>query len=166
MRAARPRSVEVRVARSALIGTAAEGAADTRVEAVAARAISVRLRPQKNAFQVEAQSPETQWDFVRPGGMLAGEVAVGRFVLTPRRPGRGEVTLQVIARVVGADGIHMETALPDQVIEIRSSRDVVGTIRRAGMFMLAGAGSIVAYELIRQVLRVDLLAAIKKLIGL
>ena len=46
------------------------------------------------------------------------------------------------------------------------SRDVVGTIRRAGMFMLAGAGSIVAYELIRQVLRVDLLAAIKKLIGL
>lgn len=149
------------------MGTSLEGGGpDARVETAAARAISVRLRPQKNAFLVDAQSPETQWDFVRPGGMLAGEVAVWRFVVTPRRPGRGEITLQVVGRVVGADGIHMETALPDQVIEVRASRDIVGTIRRAGAFVLVAAASIITYEALRQVLRLDLLAAVKKLIGL
>jgi hypothetical protein len=141
-------------------------ASAARMDAIAARAITVRLRPLKGAFLVDAPSPETHWDLVRPGGLLTGEDAVWRFVVTPQRVGRGAVSLQVVARLIGADGIHVETALPEQIINVRSGRNLIVGLRRAGLYLLIGAVSIAGFEVAQKLLRFDLLSGVRKLIGL
>ena len=52
-------------------------------------------------------------------GLTSDEYASWRWHVTPRERGKRQLQLIVSARTVGADGLTAETALPDQVIDVR-----------------------------------------------
>ncbi|MEZ5818928.1 MAG: Clp protease N-terminal domain-containing protein [Hyphomicrobiaceae bacterium] len=117
----KPEIVEVRIARSH-IGALGEGLQGGGVahhhEVQVTKAMSVRLRSPDGGFQIEPGSPETQW-IDNTLGLLHDDYASWRWTLTPRRRGKGRLQLLISARTIGKDGVVAETALPDQVIEIR-----------------------------------------------
>ena len=82
------------------------------------KAMSVRLRAPDGGFTIETASPETQWiDNVL--GVMSDDYASWRWAVTAKERGKRRLQLIVSARTVGADGLTAETALPDQVIEVR-----------------------------------------------
>lgn len=82
------------------------------------KAMSVRLRSPTGGFFIEGASPETQWiDNVL--GAVADDFASWRWSVTPKERGKKRLQLIVSARTVGADGLTAETALPDQVVEVK-----------------------------------------------
>jgi hypothetical protein len=144
--AGQPHTIEVHLRRGPLNppGSTSRPAPDRR-DVVTARAISVRLRPARGRFSVDQPSLETQWDTAADAGRLAGEAAVWRFTVVPGAIGRGELALSVAARTIGADGMILETTLPDQVFEVRTRRDWSRTTVWIGtLLLLAGAGIVVA----------------------
>jgi hypothetical protein len=94
------------------------GGAVVRQEVMVTKAMSVRLRSPDSGFFIEGSSPETQW-IENVLGMSAEDFARWRWTITPRDKGRKRLQLIVSARTVGADGLAAETAMPDQVIEVR-----------------------------------------------
>jgi hypothetical protein len=145
--------VEIRIERPPIAGAGgASRAHSLRNEAVVARAIAVKLRALKGRFIIDSTSPETLWDQgAGPGaGRLASEDAVWRFAVTPLAAGRGALQLSVSARTLGADGVLVETQLPDQAFEVKASANV-GRIGRlvgqAALAVLAGMVLIKAAEM-------------------
>ncbi len=162
----RLRSVEVHIRRQPLNnGGSASRPNPERSDVVTARAISVRLRPAKGRFLIDQPSTETQWDKAADGSRLLGEAAVWRFTIEPQAMGRGELLLAVSARTVGADGVIVETALPDTVIPVVTSRDWMQTLRSIGIIGGAVLGGLVLKELITGITGIDPFKAIRSLLG-
>ena len=113
--------IEVRIARADLSnladGMQGQGLAQ-RHELVITQAMSLRLRAPNGGFFIETSSPETQWVESKLG-LLSDDFASWRWTITPQRAGRETLQLIVSARTVGGDGLMAETALPDQVFEVR-----------------------------------------------
>jgi hypothetical protein len=115
--------VEVRIARAEIqnLATGMQGAGEAHHhDLVATKAMSVRLRAPDGGFFVETASPETQW-IENHLGVLSDDYASWRWTVTPNRAGRARLQLIVSARTIGSDGLVAETALPDQVFEVRVS---------------------------------------------
>jgi hypothetical protein len=121
MRVGIPVVVEARVAKAdvkALAEGLQGGGAAYRHEIVVTKAMSVRLRAPDGGFWIETRSPETQW-IENVLGLSSDDYASWRWTVTPRERGRKQLQLIVSARTVGGDGLTAETALPDQVIDVR-----------------------------------------------
>lgn len=167
MHAGVARAVEVRIARTPLVaGTPSTQPYAQRGDVASARAISVRLRPLKGAFLVDATSPETQWEKPAGGGRLGGDMAVWRFLVTPQEPGTGELSLHVNAHVMGADGILAETVLPEQIVSVRVAKHLPARLRRWGRFLLAAITGMAVFEALQLASRFGLLAGLRRMIGL
>lgn len=121
MRVALPSLVEARIAKSEVKnladGIAGDGAA-YRHDVLITRAMTVKLRAPDGGFFIETSSPETQW-IENALGLMADDYASWRWTVTPKARGRRRLQLIISARTVGADGVAAETALPDQVVEIK-----------------------------------------------
>lgn len=114
-------TVEVRVAKADITALAdgLQGAgAAYRHDLIVTKAMSVRLRAPEGGFWIETASPETQW-IENSLGLLSDDYASWRWTVTPQWRGRSRLQLVVSARTVGADGLAAETALPDQVIDVK-----------------------------------------------
>lgn len=147
MRVGIPMIVEARVARADVkaIAEGLQGAgAVYRHEVTVTKAMSVRLRAPDGGFWIENASPETQWiDNVL--GLMADDYASWRWTVTPRERGRRRLQLLVSARTVGADGLAAETALPDQVIDVKVGINYATTaLRWSGWIGAAVLGGILA----------------------
>lgn len=121
MRVGVPVVVEARIARAdvkALAEGLQGGAAAYRHEVVVTKAMSVRLRAPDGGFSIENRSPETQW-IENVLGLGADDFASWRWTVTPRTRGSRQLQLIVSARTVGADGMTAETALPDQLVDVK-----------------------------------------------
>ena len=105
------------------------GGAVVREEIMVTKAMSVRLRSPDGGFFIEGSSPETQW-IENMMGLPAEDFARWRWTITPREKGRKRLQLIVSARTVGADGLAAETAMPDQVIEVRVKTNYAKTAWR------------------------------------
>lgn len=117
-----PEKVEVRIARRSLdgliVGLEGRGTA-ARHDIVITSAMSVRLKAPDGGFAIDSVSPETQWVENRLGLVSSDEFASWLWTVRPLRRGRMRLHLVVSARTAGADGSMAETALPDQIIEIK-----------------------------------------------
>ncbi|MBU1212807.1 MAG: hypothetical protein KJ587_16270, partial [Alphaproteobacteria bacterium] len=93
------------------------------------KAMSVRLRAPQGGFFIETASPETQW-IENALGLMADDYARWRWTVTPKLRGKRRLQLIVSARTVGPDGLAAETALPDQIIEIKVSANYIALAKR------------------------------------
>jgi hypothetical protein len=121
MRVAVPQRVEVRIGKAdvkALAEGLQGGGAAWRHEVMVTKAMSVRLRAPEGGFYIESASPETQW-IESTLGLMSDDFASWRWTVTPRERGWKRLQLVVSARTVGADGLAAETALPDQIIDVK-----------------------------------------------
>lgn len=147
MRVAVPQVVEARIAR-AEVATLAEGLSGSgsvwRHELTVTKAMSVRLRAPAGGFYIETSSPETQW-IENALGLMTDDYASWRWTVTPRSAGRKRLQLVISARTVGTDGLTAETALPDQIIEVRVRTNYRLTLQRvAGWIIAAVIGGLLA----------------------
>jgi hypothetical protein len=147
MRVGIPMVVEARLARSEVKAIAEGlqgGGAVYRHEVTVTKAMSVRLRAPEGGFFIETSSPETQW-IENVLGLMADDFASWRWTITPRDRGKQRLQLLISARTVGADGLTSETALPDQVIEVKVAVNYAKTAARwAGWMTAAVIGGILA----------------------
>lgn len=139
--------VEIRIARADLQNLAIGmqgGDSVYRHDLVITRAMSVRLRAPEGGFFIETASPETQW-IENQLGVLSDEYASWRWTITPQRSGRSRLQLIVSARTVGSDGLAAETALPDQIFEVRIRTNYKKlTARWIGWILAAIVGGLLA----------------------
>jgi hypothetical protein len=139
MRVAVPVIVEARIARANVraIAEGLQGAGTpTRHEILVSRAMSVRLRAPDGGFYIETASPETQWiDNVL--GVMSDDFASWRWSVTPKGRGKRRLQLLVSARTAGTDGLIADTALPDQVIEVKVGINYGLTMKKWGGWMMA-----------------------------
>jgi len=148
MRSGVPVVVEARIARAdvkALAEGLQGGGAAFRHEVVVTKAMSVRLRAPDSGFTIENRSPETQW-IESVLGLASDDFASWRWTVTPRTRGRRQLQLIVSARTVGADGMTAETALPDQMIEVKVG---INYARTFGRWMGWAAAAVVGGMLAR-----------------
>ena len=147
MRVGIPVVAEARIARAdvkALAEGLAGGGAAFRHEVVVTKAMSVRLRAPDGGFTIENRSPETQW-IENVLGFGADDYASWRWSVTPRTRGRRQLQLIVSARTVGADGMTAETALPDQIVDVKVSINYARTaVRWMGWIAAAVIGGLLA----------------------
>ncbi len=147
MRMGIPVVAEARIARAdvkALAEGLAGGGAAFRHEVVVTKAMSVRLRAPDGGFTIENRSPETQW-IENVLGFGSDDFASWRWTVTPRARGRRQLQLIVSARTVGADGMTAETALPDQIVDVKVSINYARTAGRwAGWIAAAVIGGMLA----------------------
>lgn len=123
---------EARIGRAeikAIVDGLQGGGAVVRHEIMVTKAMSVRLRSPDGGFFIESSSPETQW-IENVLGLPAEDFARWRWTITPREKGRKRLQLIVSARTVGGDGLTAETAMPDQVVEIRVRTNYGRSIKR------------------------------------
>ena len=166
MRAFVPVVVEARVARAEVKAIAEGmqgGGAVYRHEVTVTKAMSVRLRAPEGGFFIETASPETQWiDNVL--GVATDDFASWRWTVTPNQRGKKRLQLLISARTVGADGLAAETALPDQVIEVKVGINYARTAMRWGGWIAAAlVGGVLAR--FGETLTAPLSAAALSLIG-
>jgi hypothetical protein len=139
-------SVEVRIA-NADVRALAEGLHGPGVayhhEVIITKAMSVRLRAPEGDFWIEPTSPETQW-IESQLALMSDDYASWRWTIMPQRRGRARLQLVVSARTVGGDGLAAETALPDQIIDIKV-RTNYGQVagRLLGWVVAAAIGGII-----------------------
>lgn len=108
------------------------------------KAMSVRLRAPEGGFFIETASPETQW-IENALGLMADDFARWRWTVTPKLRGKRKLQLIVAARTVGPDGLAAETALPDQIIDIKVSTNYTAVAKRtAGWTLAAVFGGLLA----------------------
>jgi len=139
--------VEVAIARAEITALAEKlqgSGAAYRHEVIVTKAMSVRLRAPEGGFWIETASPETQW-IENTLGLLSDDYASWRWAVTPQQRGKPRLQLIVSARTVGADGLAAETALPDQVIEVKVRTNYQRTAMQwAGWLAAAMVGGILA----------------------
>jgi hypothetical protein len=147
MRVGIPVMVEARIAKAdvrALAEGLQGGGAAFRHEVMVTKAMSVRLRAPDGGFIIEARSPETQW-IENVLGIASDDFASWRWTLTARERGRRQLQLIVSARTVSLDGLTAETALPDQVIDVKVGINYGRTASRwAGWITAAVVGGLLA----------------------
>ena len=147
MRVGRTDRAEVRIGKAAVASIAEGlegGGAAWRHSVVVTKAMSVRLRSPDGAFFIESASPETQW-IEGNLGYASDDFASWRFSITPKTRGKSRLQIIVSARTVGADGVAAETALPDQLVEVKVKSDVRRAFwRLAGWAIAAIAGGALA----------------------
>jgi hypothetical protein len=147
MRVEIPLVVEARIAR-AEVRAIAEGLQSpggiSRHEILVSKAMTVRLRAPDGGFTIETSSPETQWiDNVL--GVMADDYASWRWTVTPRERGKRRLQLIISARTTGADGVMAETALPDQIVDVKVSINYARSASRwAGWIVAAVIGGVLA----------------------
>lgn len=167
MRVAVPQRVEVRIGKASIRALAEGlqgGGAAWRHDVTITKAMSVRLRAPEGGFYIESASPETQW-IENTLGLMADDYASWRWTITPQARGWRRLQLVVSARTIGADGLAAETALPDQLIDVRVRTNygkVVSTA--AGWLAAALAGGIIA-KLGEDAFAAALSAALKAVTG-
>ncbi|MFM1816473.1 MAG: hypothetical protein RLZ98_3168 [Pseudomonadota bacterium] len=148
MKVGRSELVEIRIARSAVMGIEAglRGAGAPELHyIVVTKAMSVRLRAPEGGFFIETASPETQWIDNQLGVYGGDDFATWRFVVTPQTAGQRQLQMIVSARTVGADGLTAETALPDQVITVKVRANYAKAARRwIGWALAAVVGGVLA----------------------
>ena len=147
MQVGRPKTVEVRIAKGsarALAGGLQRGGTAYPHDVIITTAMSLRLRAPNGEFWIETSSPETQW-IENTLGPLTDEFVSWRWTVAPQRRGRLRLQLIISARTVGADGLATETALQDQMIEVRA-RPNYGQLsaRWAGWVVAAAVGAALA----------------------
>lgn len=147
MRVGLPVAVEARIARGdvkALAEGLAGGGAAFRHEIVVTKAMSVRLRSPGGGFIIENRSPETQW-IENVLGLGNDDYASWRWTVTPMARGRRQLQLIVSARTIGADGVTAETALPDQIVDVKVAINYTRTaLKWAGWIGAAVVGGLLA----------------------
>ena len=135
MRAWVSERVEVRIARRSFDGLAVgiEGrGAPVRHDIVITSAMSVRLKAPDGGFAIDNLTLETQWIENRPGLISSDDFASWRWTVRPMRSGRARLHMVVSARTAGPDGSTAETALPDQIIEIKVRTNFALAAKRWG----------------------------------
>ena len=144
MRAGVSERVEVRIAKAhaASITDDLDGhGAAWKHDVTVTQAMSVRLRAPEGGFFIETASPETQWIENHLGITGGDDYASWRFLVTPQRRGWSKLQIIISARTIGADGLAAETALPDQMIEVKVRTNFKRTLARwTGWILAAVAG--------------------------
>jgi neural Wiskott-Aldrich syndrome protein len=147
MRVAIPVIVEARIARSDVKALADGLQGDGAVyhhEVTVTKAMSVRLRAPDGGFFIETASPETQW-IENVQGLMSNDYASWRWSVTPKDAGKKRLQMVISARTVGADGLAAETALPDQIVDVKVGINVAKTAKRmSGWILAAVAGGVLA----------------------
>lgn len=139
MRVGIPVVVEARVARAevkALADGLQGGGAVWRHELTVTKAMSVRLRAPDGGFFIETASPETQW-IENALGLITDDYVSWRWAVTPKERGAKRLQLVISARTVGTDGLAAETALPDQIVDVKVRVNYAKTVKRIGGWALA-----------------------------
>jgi neural Wiskott-Aldrich syndrome protein len=148
MRVGKSERVEVRIAKAqakSITSGLEGGGLAWRHDVTVTQAMSVRLRAPDGGFFIETASPETQWIENQLGLMAVEEYASWRFLVTPNKRGRARLQIIVSARTVGGDGLAAETALPDQVIEVKVRTNWGRALLRwSGWIIAAVAGGALA----------------------
>ncbi len=142
MRVGKTERIEIRVAKAAaktIINGLEGGGVVWRHEITVTQAMSVRLRAPEGGFFIETASPETQW-VESQLGFASDDFASWRFLVTPQSRGWARLQIIVSARTVGADGMTAETALPDQVVEVKVRTNLKRTLVRWAGWIAAAAG--------------------------
>jgi neural Wiskott-Aldrich syndrome protein len=124
MRAFKTETIEVRITREETESTLAslEGAGGgeaVRHDLLVTQAMSVMLRAPDGGFTIENLGPETQWIFNDPSFAEKEPFGRWRWSVTPNETGKLRLQLVVAARSVDQNGLAGDTAMPDQVIEVR-----------------------------------------------
>jgi hypothetical protein len=108
------------------------------------KAMSVRLRAPDGGFYIESASPETQW-IESNLGYGSDDFASWRFLITPKSRGWADLQIIVSARTIGADGGAAETALPDQLVEVKVRRNFARAMATLfSWIIVAGIGGALA----------------------
>ncbi|MCB1526087.1 MAG: hypothetical protein KDJ45_00110 [Hyphomicrobiaceae bacterium] len=131
--------VEARIARAevkALAEGLQGGGSAWRHDLTVTKAMSVRLRAPDGGFFIETNSPETQW-IENTLGFDTDDYASWRWSVTPKERGAKRLQLIISARTVGTDGLAAETALPDQVVDVKVRINYGKTAKRWGGWALA-----------------------------
>lgn len=139
MRVGATERVEIRLAKASAkaVAEGLEGGGQAWVHQVTvAKAMSVRLRAPEGGFFIETASPETQW-IESTLGFDSDDYASWRFLITPQSRGWTRLQIIVSARTIGADGVAAETALPDQVVEVKVATNYKRTFARWTGWVLA-----------------------------
>ncbi len=120
MQAGRPMTVEIRIPRGAVMATAlaSSGRASSARDTVLTRALAVSLRAPEGGFVIENTARETQWFDTRSTQRDEDEVR-WRWLVTPQAKGNLPLQLAIAMRTVAADGMIVETALPEYQASVR-----------------------------------------------
>ncbi|WP_291163148.1 Clp protease N-terminal domain-containing protein [Hyphomicrobium sp.] len=132
MRVGKTSRAEIRIAKSSVkaLTEGLEGGGKVWQHAVAiTKAMSVRIRAPEGGFFIESASPETQW-IESNLGYASDDFASWRFLITPQSRGWSSLQIIVSARTIGADGVAAETALPDQIVEVKVRANIARTLTR------------------------------------
>lgn len=147
MRVGVPVVAEARIARAHVKALAEDlqgGGAAFPHEILITKAMSVRLRAPGGGFSIENRSPETQW-IENVLALPADDYASWRWTITPRARGRRQLQLIVSARTMGSDGMTAETALPDQIVDVKISINYGRTLAHwSGWIAAAVIGGLLA----------------------
>ena len=146
MQAGRTTTLEVLVARSSVLASAnaARGPTPGGRDVVLTRALTVRLKAPAGGYHIENAAPETQWFDTRSTQRDDAEVR-WRWQVTPQRTGNQPLQLSLTLRSIAADGMIVETALPEQQGSVRIQRDRKASLMAIGGWMAAAlAGTCVA----------------------
>lgn len=139
MRVGIPMIVEARIARAEVKaiadGLQGDGAV-YRHELTVTKAMQVRLKAPDGGFYIETASPETQW-IENVSGLMSNDYASWRWSITARESGKRRLQLVISARSVGTDGLAAETALPDQIIDVKVGINFVRTFATWGSWIAA-----------------------------
>ncbi|MEO0672416.1 MAG: Clp protease N-terminal domain-containing protein [Pseudomonadota bacterium] len=133
--------IEVRIPRHDIERVEAAPPADPRTgrrDYTVAKAMTLRLRSGDGSFYIENDAPETQWIENRLG-LLTDDYVIWRWAITPRDAGTHAIQLSVSLRSVTSDGAATETALPDERIDVRVSRDRSQVLPRIAGWIIAMA---------------------------
>jgi hypothetical protein len=132
MRVGRTERAEIRIAKAsvkALTEGLEGGGSVWHHNVTVTKAMAVRIRAPEGGFFIESASPETQW-IENSLGYASDDFASWRFLITPQSRGWARLQIIVSARTVGADGVAAETALPDQVVEVKVRRNMKRALAR------------------------------------
>lgn len=163
MRVGQTEKIEVRVGKGtaqAITHGLDGGGVVWKHDIVVTQAMSVRLRAPGGGFFIETASPETQWIENGGYGFTNDDFASWRFLVTPNERGWSQLQIIVSARTAGADGMTAETAMPDQIVEVKVKRNWKrSAVRGLGWAVAALAGGAVSqfgetgFEVIRLVVQ-------------
>lgn len=151
MRSAIPERIEVRISREEThaLTKGMEGRGETvRHDIAVTQAMSVMLRAPNGGFIIETISPETQWVYDRPDSGESDHYGRWRWVVTPTQSGQRSLQLIVSARTADRNGNIGETALPDQIIDVRVRINYQRVLQRAMQWIIVMAAGGVISELV------------------
>jgi hypothetical protein len=131
-------TIEIRIPRSAVFATSAasNGLSAQGRGQILTRAVAIRLRAPAGGFSVENASPETQW-FDSRSAQREDEEVRWRWVVTPRSRGRLPLQLSITMRTLAADGMIVDTTLPEQQATVRVSGNARAVARTMATWSLA-----------------------------